>query len=474
MIRRRLSELQASALLERPFNAGSHMVQNARRSHGFRSIPLVALGLMMLTACPMPPPENGLIPRGREIFFNETFDGNGRTCGTCHRAEESFTLSPAFIATLPPDDPLFVAETNPDLALNFENPRLMREFAMILENQDGFEDLASNFNMRGIPHTLGLRTSVDSRGGPRTGWSGDGAPGDGSLRAFATGAVIQHFTKTTNRIANVDFRLPTEDELDALEAFQLSLGRREDLQLPLPLKGVVALRGQEIFLDNTLGKCNACHFNAGANGNPSIFGPDAGNLDFNTGVEDLPDQPADLTDELVPPDDGFGVPGDGTFNTPSLVESADTGPFFHNNSVETIEGAVAFYNGDAFNNSPAGQLLSGATGSGINLDATQVVEVAAFLRVINALENIRQTLELLEASGEMERARTAETLHIAVEETSDAITVLASAGLHPQAVMHLDESRRLLEQARGKYRARLIDAAIRAQERAREELIESR
>ena len=301
----------------------------------------------------MPPdPQAALVAKGRQIFFNETFDGNGRTCGTCHRAEENFTISPAFIATLPNTDPLFVAENNPDLAENFENPRLMREFGLIVENLDGFGDLENLFTMRGVPHVLALRSSVDSAEGPRTGWSGDGAPGDGSLRAFATGAVIQHFPKTLNRIPGVDFRLPTEQELAALEAFQLSLGRQQDHELPLPLKSIVAARGQAIFLDNTLGKCNACHFNAGANGDPQIFGPGVGNLNFDTGVENLPDQPADLSGERVPPDDGFGVPGDGTFNTPPVVEAADTGPFFHNNSVETIEGAVAFYNGDAFNNSP--------------------------------------------------------------------------------------------------------------------------
>jgi len=201
---------------------------------------------------------------GREIFFNETFAGNGRTCGTCHRAEDNFTLGPTFIATLPPDDPLFVAETSPALAQNFENPRLMRAFGLILENLDGFDSLATKFTMRGIPHTLALPTSVDSRAGPRTGWSGDGAPGDGSLRAFATGAVIQHFTLTLNRVAGVDFRLPTDRELDDLAAFMRSLGRQEDLALPLRLRGAVAARGQAIFVDNALGKCNACHFNAGA------------------------------------------------------------------------------------------------------------------------------------------------------------------------------------------------------------------
>ena len=458
------------------------MVPNIRRRPGSQILaaaPLLVLALLLLAlaACESPPPlgpEAALIAEGREIFFNETFAGNGRTCGTCHRAEDNFGLTPAFIAGLPPEDPLFVAETNPDLAENFENPRLMRGFAMILENLDGFDDLANTFTMRGVPHTLALSTSVASAAGPRTGWSGDGAPGDGSLRAFATGAVIQHFPLTTNRIPGVDFRLPTEEELDALEAFQLSLGRQEELALPLALKGVVADRGQEIFLDNTLGKCNACHANAGANGDPNIFGPGAGNLNFDTGVEALPDQPADLTGELVPPDDGFGTPGDGTFNTPTLVEAADTGPFFHNNSVETIEGAVAFYNGDAFNNSPAGQLLVGATGSGINLDGTQVVAVAAFLRVINALENIRAATALLEQSGDERRKEARESLRLAVFETEDAIQVLAGGGLHPEAVFHLEEARRLARKAARSFfqRGRLTRKAIEEQEKARDELVE--
>ena len=429
---------------------------------------------------PSAPAPDELVARGERIFFNETFEGNGRTCGTCHPAEENFSLSPAFIATLPPDDPLFAAESDPALAIGFENPVLMRGFALILENQDGFDDLAHNFNMRGVPHTLALSTSVASSQGPRTGWSGDGAPGDGSLRSFATGAVIQHFTRSTNRIAGVDFRLPTDEELDALEAFQLSLGRQTDPELPLPLRGVVASRGQEIFLDNGLGKCNACHFNAGANADPGIFGPNAGNRNFNTGVEDLPDQPADLTGELVPPDDGFGTPGNGEFNTPPLVEAADTGPFFHNNSVETIEGAVAFYNGDAFTSSPAGQLLIGATGGAIDLDATQVVAVSAFLRVINTLENIRASLDLLARSRRDRAAHARSTLLLqrAALETEDAILALSGAGLHPNAVEHLRRARGATDRAARSWwwssRARHVREAIAAHRQARERLVAPR
>jgi mono/diheme cytochrome c family protein len=444
----------------------------------------VFCGMLLIVGChmpsppPTPDPDAELIEKGRQIFFNETFEGNGRTCGSCHPAENNFAIDPAFIASLPDDDPLFVAEFNPDLKENFENPRLMREFGLIVENLDGFDDLANKFTLRGVPHTLGLPNTIDSALGPRTGWSGDGAPGDGTLRSFAIGAVIQHFTKTLNRVPGTDFRLPTDEELDALEAFQFSLGRQQELALPLQLKGTVAKRGQALFLSPAEGKCFACHSNAGANGDPAVFGPNVGNQNFNTGVEDLPDQPQDLTGELVPPDDGFGIPGDGTFNTPSLIEAADTGPFFHNNSIETIEGSVAFYNGDAFNNSPAGQLLQQATGSGINLDGTQVVEVAAFLRVINALENIRQSIELLEPVAQKWHQTVEQSKRLldrVAAETGDSIAVLSGGGLHPEAVTHLKEALRLTEKAQCSWfsKSRYAREAIEQQEKARNQLVET-
>lgn len=397
-----------------------------------RGAALIALALAF--ACekpPAPPPEDPLVARGRDLFFNETFAGNGRTCATCHRLEDNFSISPAFIATLPPDDPLFVAETNPDLAENFENPALMRGHGLIVENLDGFDDLATVFNMRGVPHTLALRTSVDSPAGPRLGWSGDGAPGDGSVRSFATGAVIQHFARTSRRIPGKDFRLPTEDELDALEAFQLSLGRQEDPVLPLALSDARAVRGQEIFLDDGNGKCNLCHRNGGANAQRG--GNDLGNANFDTGVEDFPDDRA----PVLPPDNGFGAEGDGTFNTPPVVEAADTAPFFHNNVVGTIEAAVAFYDSEAFNNSPAGQVLAARdpNGVGIALSDAEAADVAAFLRVLNALENIRVSLDLTARRSDL-------ALYQARFEVADAIEVLKGADLGQGAVAHLENARR--------------------------------
>jgi mono/diheme cytochrome c family protein len=452
-----------------------------RAARAIRTGLMAAFAITVLSACPTPPPdlspEEQLIAKGRELFFNETFAGNGRTCGSCHPADNNFTIDAEFIATLPPDDPLFVAEFNPDLAQNFENPRLMRQFGLILENLDGFGDLENKFVHRGVPHTLALRTSVASPQGPRTGWSGDGAPLDGSLRSFAVGAVIQHFTLTLNRIPGVDFRLPTEEELNALELFMLSLGRQEELTLPLALKDVKARRGQEIFMDPTLGKCALCHTNAGANA--LIAGNDLGNANFDTGVEDLPDQPIDEIGERVPPDDGFETPGDNTFNTPPLVEAADTGPFFHNNSVDTIEGAVSFYDGDSFNESPAGRLLASMDpeGASIEIDATQVVAIAAFLRVINALDSLQSSMLLLQGQS-LVFATTGDRdmqLKVAEAEIRDAIDVLAEGNLHPDAVSLLREAKRKTKKAhKSRFsRDKLASEALELLEQARALLIET-
>ncbi len=96
------------------------------------------------------------IAEGRRIFVNETFNGNGRTCATCHRLDNNHTIDPKYIAKLPKTDPLFVAETNPDLA-QLENPKLMRELGLILANVDGFDKPGV---MRSVPYTLGLSKTL--------------------------------------------------------------------------------------------------------------------------------------------------------------------------------------------------------------------------------------------------------------------------------------------------------------------------
>ncbi len=401
-----------------------------------------------------------LVAQGEKLFFEETFEGNGRTCGTCHPAENNLTINPAFIATLPSNDPLFVAEFIPALSKNFENPILMRQFGLILENVDGFDDLENKFVMRGVPHTLALNTSLTPPpgppGGPRepTGWGGDGAPASGSLRDFATGAVTQHFTKTLKRRPGKDFRLPTDEELNAMEAFQRSLGRQSDLNLSaLVLKSAGSgapnpENGKNLFNDKDSAKCFNCHFNAGAN---AAFLP--ANFNFDTGVENAA-HPAAVTGQPRPRDDGFGRAvnpnggfGDGTFNTPPLVEAADTGPFFHNNLAPTIEDAVRFYTTTAFSTSPSGTFIGA-----ISLTNQQIADVGAFLRTINALENIRSSLDLAgRAQAAKNFGQAKKLLRLSIQEAGDAITVLEGAGLYvagvTDAVTDLEGARAKLVEA---------------------------
>jgi hypothetical protein len=438
-----------------------------------------------------------LVAKGADVFQNEKFNGNGRTCGSCHPARNNFTIDPKFIATLPASDPLFAAENNPDLAQNFENPTLLRELGLVLENPDGFDNLQSKFVLRGVPHTLAMQQSRTPQPGSafepippveRLGWGGDGAPGSGSLREFALGAITQHFTRRLVRTPGVDFRVPTDEELDAMAAFQLALGRQTDLDLPsIQFTSPIVRRGQTVYLTGdsaggtvAAGKCNRCHFNGGSNvsvGNQ--------NRNFDVGIEKLPNHPANLIQPgSLPVDGGFGTAvnanggfGNGRFNSAVVVEAADTGPFFHNNAVQTIEEAVDFYNSAAFNNSAAGLGFKGQDtgGIGLHIETTDVESVAALLRVLNALENIRSSsdLDAAAAGKSLQQAKT--LVELASFDTEDAFQVLEERSLHLVAVRKLKEAF-VLERLVGftpnaSKRNQLIQKILVYKEQARTEMV---
>jgi cytochrome c peroxidase len=410
-----------------------------------------------------------LISNGAKLFFEETFQGNGRTCGTCHPRSNNFTIDAAFIATVPANDPLFVAEFNPALA-NLEKPALMRQFGLILENVDGLEDPVNKFVMRSVPHTLGMQVSLNqdvtqvappfnTTPAQMTGWSGDGAAGTGSLRDFATGAVTQHFTTSLQRIPNSHFKLPKNKQLDAMEAFQLSLGRDRDPDLAkITFNDAAVQAGKLIFNNgtgdpNAGGRCAVCHNNGGANFSPLNPAPAPNttfpNRNFNTNVEDVPN-PARMVLNF-PIDGGFGaLPanvngsfGNLAFNTAPAVEAADTPPFFHNNITSTLEGVIQFYAGPQFNNprAPAGRFA---------FTPQQVTQLAHFLRGLNTLQNIdiaaRELDEVTQTSGnpvqEMQNR-----LQTAFDDVRDGIKVLTQGGLYPTAVNQLTAARNLISQA---------------------------
>jgi hypothetical protein len=183
-----------------------------------------------------------------------------------------------------------------------------------------------------------------------------------------------------------------------------------------------------------------------------LIGPGGANIanqNLNTGVENIPNRPTDENGTPIPRDGGFGdrpdgtcgprqpgpCPpngcGNGTFNSQVVVEAADTGPFFHNNAVETIEDAVAFYTSEAFNTSPARGPVP------INLSPTDVTDIAAFLRVLNTLENIRSAGDLEKRAKTASRLQGRELIRLAISELTDALKVLHGGDLHPEARIKL-------------------------------------
>jgi hypothetical protein len=286
----------------------------------------------------------------------------------------------------------------------------------------------------------------------------------------------------------VDFVLPTDSQLDKMEAFMLSSGRLNELKLAsVTLADPGADAGRSIFLDPQRGKCNGCHGNAGA-----IASFDSGNRNFDTDTEKVTN-PARAV-ESFPIDEGFGAVdsngdgkidffGDGTFNTPPLIEAADTAPFFHNNIAATVEDAVAFYSSPTFNNSPAGLAIGG-----ISLTAGENSQVGDFLRVINAAFNVAIAIQRVNAAGILEndnmfqpvaqsapidgggfaevdgKKETVDTLlHLANIEIADALDVLNAKSLHPTAATLLTEAAsantQAMSESSGLTRIRKINSA---------------
>ena len=304
---------------------------------------------------------------GARVFSQETFDGNGRTCATCHPAANNFTLSPAFIATLPAHDPLFVAEFVPELA-SLEDPALMHgPRALILENIDGFDQPPV---FRGTPHILNAALTAPY------GLSGN-VP---TLGEFALGAIVQHAPKRLDRVPGIHFRLPTQEEIDAVEAFQRSVFAPPDRNFDLnalftdrrcDFTGRPQAQGCTLFFGPA--KCSFCH-------NSEVL---AGVGSFNTGVVNAP------VNRTPPPECPSCGPlgareanGQREFNVPPLMGIARTGPFFHDNSAPTLRDAVAFYDSPAFQRSPAGQLVGG-----VQITPDQIDDITAFLSALTTCGN---------------------------------------------------------------------------------------
>lgn len=439
------------------------------RLNACRQDPRVIAGLVTKEIC-----------AGADIFFREKFNGNGRTCGSCHPVANNTTLDVPFITALHqtnPNDPLFVFETNPALA-QLETSDLLN-FAAILENVDGFQDPTHRFVSRSVQHVLSLATSItrdpaDGTPSPpleRTGWDGSGV-GDGSLRAFLEGAVKQHFPKNLARRPGIDFRVPTAQEADLTRTFQLSLGRLNELNLEqVRIFDPEGENGRQAFMDPNRGRCNVCHFNAGAN-----FQDSGKNRNIDNGIRfagsvnlltlgsfgdiALSDGGFGGQDLAAPNIDanGIGFPnafGNVTFSPPPLIEAADTPPFFHNafkafsQPPDDLDGAIRFYSFTAFGMSLGAQMLEQRFGTPLNLEPVNAFAIGRFLRVLNGAFNIDIAKQRLEGANTLvirfhdTRADIQKRLmELAVVEIDDALQVLAEEfDLYPIATERLNQAK---------------------------------
>jgi len=251
-----------------------------------------------------------------------------------------------------------------------------------------------------------------------------------------------------------DFRLPTDRELDAMEAFQLFTGRQKFVDArPIVFRDSGAQRGRDLFLGfDSGGKCTQCHFDMGSVNQFASAPPGLGNISIDTNVKALTPN--------LPNDDGFlsarneptaFIPP-GQFNIPVLIEAADTGPFFHNNVfLSGIEGAVSFYVSPAFQASPLGTVLN------IQLTQTDINDIGAFLRGINAAENIRQIRKRVAHVRDVRSSGNTAVLAIAIADCQDALDDLqqrktgsgsTTTPLNPTAIHDMQTAKLTLENAK--------------------------
>ncbi len=409
---------------------------------GLGLIAVAAIGSSSALA-QMTPEEAEQIDEGFRLFTEETFDGNGRTCGTCHIPEANYTISPKDIKRLRGQA---LAEVLASNVPGLENPTLVKKLGLF--NVEGGNALDPE---AGDPHgpvfrgsmTVGPFASTINAApafppDPQLGWAANGSPNggfhhgvpdpdaDGSTRAFANGAIAQHNTKSLDRILDVDFRFATADELDAMDAFQNWLGRRlvsedtgqHEFELALmTFNDPRAAKGKELYMSPEA-SCNVCHVNGGANFRPPLVPAGNGlNISQHSDVDLERFRLSALTGVFIPEDEGIAVdpPGpvfpleDGAFNIQPVIEAARKDAFFHNHAFTSdIEDASTFYFREPFIGSDIRIALGGLlTGSGFadhidDLDdflafggPNAIKEMGVFMRSLSAWYGIRDCERLV-------------------------------------------------------------------------------
>jgi cytochrome c peroxidase len=310
--------------------------------------------------------------KGKRLFERETFDGNGRTCLTCH-SRESGTVSPhdaqrRFADN--PHDPLFIADGSDDGQGNGAT-RMLKDATVLVrlplpDNVSLVNDpLARSVVLRrGVPSTLNTPAldetlMLDGR--------------HSSLVAQARGAIGDHAQAR---------REPRADELLQIAAFQHTpqffssftmlkfayAGAKP--QLPSG-RTEAEKRGRRFFIDAApsgdfkTGLCAGCHSGPMLNEtNEFIPAPPfaRGGRFQSVAVSEFNDagnpvlqwrfnNPDGTVTEFASPDPGRAlITGDArdattrnAFKIPSLWGAPRTAPYFHDNSAKTLDDVARHY-----------------------------------------------------------------------------------------------------------------------------------
>jgi cytochrome c peroxidase len=294
---------------------------------------------------------------GSFLFTLETFNGNGRTCATCHTLSTG-TLSPAQAQARfakNPKDPLFRALDSDDGSGKSYSKLLNDATVMVEIPLPPHVRLAANPTARTIKLRRGIPSTFDSpRFDPVLMLDGR----EPTLASQAHGAIMGHAEAK---------RTPTATETSAIADFEQWLFSSKKMldyavtgKAPALPAGSTASekRGRALFLPT--GLCGSCHGGPMLNQVPeNPFGTPPGTRFMSVGVSEvnmagnpvhefiitLPDG-SEIT--AASPDPGrfliTGNPDDfNAFRMTSLWNIKNTAPYFHDNSAKTLEAVVFQY-----------------------------------------------------------------------------------------------------------------------------------
>ncbi len=291
---------------------------------------------------------------GRHLFMSETFQGNGRTCATCHVPALEYTITPAAIQAAherDPEGPLFRAmDSDSGDGASYEILRRHAVFTVTLPLHPRVR-LADDPLRRQIVVRRAVPTVVNVALTPP--YQLDGRNKD--LQEQAEGALLDHMQPPWR---------PLRQELQSLERFQLQIlspPRLEALvglvddppaDFALPLSSAAAVRGKLDFDFH----CAVCHDGALLDRPGSqVLRPFQSVL---VSERNLPGFPLlrliltrpDGSEILVQtPDPGrAALTGEiqdlNAFEIRSLRGIKHTPPYFHDNSAATLEDVIQHYN----------------------------------------------------------------------------------------------------------------------------------